>query len=103
MLALQNVINYVIGLQGIDVTIKIMSDSSEITLKAAQSNYFRKPLIDEQITGTGRSYIISSKDLSIIPRRGDRFKISENEYYSIEQIDEMRAFTKIIGYRLYLT
>jgi len=74
MKALQNVINYVIRLQGIDVSITRMSDSSVNNVKAAQSNYFRKPFIDEQITGSGRSYLISSKNLSFIPRRGDSLK-----------------------------
>jgi len=103
MKALQNVMNYVISLQGIDVVIRRQSDSSDNPVKAAQSNYFRRPIIDEQITGTGRSYIISAKDLDFIPRRGDRFVISANEYYSIEQVDELRALTQILGYRLFLT
>jgi hypothetical protein len=103
MSAMQNVINYVVSLQGIEVTLKRMSDSSETVMMAAQSNYFRRPLIDEQITGTGRSYVISAKDLGFIPTRGDQFIIGPTEYYSIDQVDEMRALGKILGYRIFLT
>lgn len=102
MKAMQDALNFIIGLQGIDATIKEMSSLTNFSVKAAQSNYFRKPLIDEQITGSGRSYVVSSKDLGFVPVRGDRFLITSNEYYSISQVDEMRAFGSIIGYRLFL-
>lgn len=102
MNAMQSALNFIIKMQGIDVSIKEMSTSITYTLKAAQSNYFRKPVIDEQITGSGRSYVISAKDLPFKLKRGDRFLITSTEYYSVSQVDEMRAFGVVIGYRLFL-
>ena len=99
---MQNVLNYVIKLQGIDITIKDMTDTSDHVVSAAQSNYFRKPLIDENIVGSSRSYVISTRDLTFVPKRGDQVSISPTEYYSISQVDEMRAMKNIIGYRLFL-
>ena len=102
MKAFQNVLNYVIKLQGIEVTIRDMSDLTDHVVAAAQSNYFRKPLLDENIVSSSRSYVISEKDLTFIPKRGDRVSMSPTEYYSISQVDEMRAMKNIIGYRLFL-
>lgn len=102
MIAMQEAINFIIDLQGISVTIREMSSTTDYVVTAAQSNYFRKPMIDEQITGSGRSYVISAKDLGFVPSRGDRFLITSTEYYSIAQVDEMRAFGNILGYRLFL-
>ena len=102
MKALQNVLNYIIRMQGISVTIKDQTDMVEHTMLAAQSNYFRTPSIEEEITGQGRSYVISAKDLSFVPTRGDQFNVSADEYYSIVRVDEMRALSQIVGYRLFL-
>tara|TARA_R110000787_G_scaffold5686_9_gene20558 strand:- start:1049 stop:1360 length:312 start_codon:yes stop_codon:yes gene_type:complete len=102
MIGMQNALGFIISLQGIDVVIKAQSDLTEYPIKAAQSNYFRKPTIDEQITGNGRSYVIASKGLTFVPTRGDTFTISEYEYYGIADAQEMRALGTIIGYRLLL-
>ncbi len=102
MLAMQNALNFIIDLQGIDVQIKDLSDGTEYTVKAAQSNYFRKPEVDEQIVATGRQYVISTKNLQFTPQRGDRFLISATDYYSIAQVVEMRALGNVVGYRLML-
>ena len=102
MKAMQSALNFIIKMQGITVQIKEMSTDTSYDVLAAQSNYFRKPLIDEQITGSGRSYVISARDLEFVPKRGDRFLVTSTEYYSISQVDEMRAFGEILGYRLYL-
>jgi hypothetical protein len=99
---MRNALNFIISLNPIDVVIKTQSDQVEHSIKATQSNYFRKPIIDEQITGSGRSYVISSKDLTFVPTRGDTFTISEYEYYGISDAQEMRALGTIIGYRLFL-
>lgn len=99
---LQNVLNTIIGLQGIDVTIKELATGTDYTVKAAISNYFRTPAFEEEIESTGRSYVISSKDLPFLPKRGDRFTISSSQYFSISDVQEMVVFGNIIGYRLFL-
>ena len=102
MIGMQNALGFIISLQGIDVIIKTQSDQVEHNIKAAQSNYFRRPIIDEQITGDGRSYVIASKDLTFVPTRGDTFTVSDYEFYGISDAQEMRALGTIIGYRLFL-
>lgn len=100
MKALENVLNYIISINGFDITIKEMKTSTIHSMRCAQSNYFRKPLIDENITGTGRQYVISQSSITFIPRRGDSLRISSEEFYAIENVDEMRALGNVIGYRL---
>ena len=97
---LQNVYNYIIKLNGFDITIKEISTGTIHSLRCAQSNYFRKPQIDEHIIGSGRQYIISSEGLTFEPRRGDSFRVSATEFYAIEDVMEQRALGTIIGYRL---
>lgn len=97
---LQNALDYIIRLNGFDATIKEVKNSTLHTVKCAQSNYFRKPLIDENIVGSGRQYVVSVTGLDFTPRRGDSFRISSTEFYAIEDVEEMRAFSKIIGYRV---
>lgn len=99
---LQNALNYIIDFQGVNVSIKELSTGTNYTLKAAISNYFRSPLVDENIESNGRQYVISNSDLTFIPKRGDRFTVSNSEYYSIADVQELVVFSKIIGYRLVL-
>ena len=96
----QNVLDYIISINGFDITIKELSTSTIHSIRCAQSNYFRKPQIDENITASGRQYVISTKSLIFVPRRGDSFRISSDEYYAIEDVEEMRAFGSVIGYRI---
>lgn len=100
MKMLQNVLNYIININGFEITIKEISTGTIHTLNCAQSNYFRKPLIDENIIGSGRQYVVSESDLTFVPRRGDSFRISVDEFYAIENVEELRAMGNIIGYRL---
>ena len=96
----QNVLNYIININGFDITIKEIKTSTIHTVRCAQSNYFRKPLIDENVTGSGRQYVVSQTGLTFTPRRGDSFRVSSDEFYSIEEVVEMRSFGTILGYRL---
>ena len=99
---LQNVLNMIIDLQGVNVTIKSLSESNDYLVKAAISNYFRSPVIEEDIESIGRQYVISTKNFNYIPKRGDTFVINDLQYFSIANVHEMTAFSKIIGYRLIL-
>lgn len=97
---LQNALDYIIRLNGFDITIKEVKTSTIHSVRCAQSNYFRKPLIDENITGSGRQYVVSQTGLSFLPRRGDSLRISVTEFYAIEDVEELRAFGNVIGYRI---
>ncbi len=99
---MRNALDVILNLQGFEVTIKRQIDLSDNIVLAAQSNYFRKPLIDEQIVGSGREYVVSTKDTTFLPKRGDTFIISSTEYYSVIEVKEMRAFKDVIGYRVTL-
>jgi len=98
----QNVLNSIINLHGIDVTIKSLESNVIYDLRAVISNYFRAPVVEEEIQSIGRQYIISAKDLTFTPKRGDRFTISASQYFSISDVQEMVAFGQTIGYRLVL-
>jgi len=98
----QNVLNSIINLHGTDVAIKSLETATIYNLRAVISNYYRSPVVEEEIQSIGRQYIISSKDLAFVPKRGDRFTISSNQYFSISDVQEMIAFGKTIGYRLVL-
>ena len=102
MLGIQNALDFIIKMQGIEVSIDHKEDANTHVVIAAQSNYFRKPLLDENMTSDGRSYVVSSRGLTIVPARGDVFAITQDEYYSIADAQEMRALGTIIGYRLFL-
>lgn len=102
MKALQSVLNMIINVQGQVITIKRSSDDTEHEIKAARSNYFRKPLVDEQIVSEGKQYVVSESDLAFIPRRTDSFILSATEYYQIDSVNELVALGNVIGYRLTL-
>lgn len=99
---MRNALDAIINLSGIEVTIKRQSDLSSNTVVAAQSNYFRRPLVDESIVGVGREYVVSVSSTPFLPKRGDTFIVSSTEFYSIIEVKEMRAFKEIIGYRMTL-
>lgn len=102
MSMLQNVLNQIINLRGIDITIKEMSTGTIHSLKAVQSNYFRAPIVDENVTASARQYVISQTNLTFKPRRGDSFRISGTEYYSIDDVEEMYGLGANLGYRITL-
>lgn len=99
---LQNALNFIINLQGVSVTIRKIDTATDYVVKAAISNYFRLPVIEEEMQSQGRQYVISTKDLTFIPERGDRFTVSASQYFSIADVHEMTAFGNIIGYRMVL-
>lgn len=99
---LQNAFNFIVKMKGFSVTIKCQNDLSVNTVIAAQSNYFRKPGVDENIVGTGREYVLSKSFINFVPQRGDTFTISNTEFYTIIEVKEMRGFSDILGYRLIL-
>lgn len=99
---LQNAFNLILQLRGIDIVIKRQSDLSTHTVKAAQSFYYRKPVVDENIVGQGREYVISSKSINFALKRGDTVIISNDEYYSIIEVKELRGFKDVLGYRVTL-
>lgn len=102
MIFAQNVVDTIIRLQGVDVIIKQIATDTNHTVRAAITNYFRNPLVDEQIEASGRQYVISNKNLTFTPKRGDRLTVSSSQYFSIADVREMVAFGKIVGYRLVL-
>ena len=101
-MSLANVLTFIIEKQGIDVTITDRSDGTDYPLRAVISNYFRMPSVEEGIESSGRQYVISTKGLTLTPTRGDAFVVSENQYFSIADVQEMVALGQIIGYRLVL-
>lgn len=98
----QNVLNSVIQLHGVDVVIKELATGTNHNIRAVISNYFRGPVVEEEIESSGRQYVISTKDLTFTPKRGDRFTVNSNQYFSIADVQEMVAFSQTIGYRLVL-
>jgi hypothetical protein len=100
MKMLQNVLNYIININGFDITIKEIKTSTIHNVRCAQSNYFRKPSVDENITSSSRQYVVSESGVSFVPRRGDSFRVSATEFYAIEDVEELRAMGNIIGYRI---
>lgn len=99
---LQNVLNYIIDKQGVQVSIRDRSDNTDYVVNAAISNYFRMPGVEEGIESSGRQYVISKKDLQFTPERGDAFTLSSSQYFSIADVQEMVALGEVIGYRLVL-
>lgn len=102
MSILQNVLNQIINLRGIDVTIKEISTGTIHNVRAVQSNYFRAPLVDENVTASARQFVISQQGLTFKPRRGDSFRVSGSEFYSIDDVQEMHGLGTNLGYRITL-
>lgn len=102
MSAFSNVLNYVVQISGVTATITSRKDKTVMTLEAAPYNYFRNSAVDENITSSGRAFVISSTDLAFIPRRSDKFELGPEDYYVIDRVEPRIALGKTIGYKLVL-
>lgn len=102
-MSLENAFYALILKQARDTTFVQVNTGTEITVKAAHSNYFRNINGPENTVAQGREYVVSIRefeDNNIVPVRGDNLLDSELEPSMIIEVREMIILGKIAGYRL---
>ena len=102
---LQGAFNMVISLKGKTMTLEDLENNIQISIKVAQSNYFRNFAAPGEMEIPGREFIISNseiKDSTITDlKEGMRLIDATSKEYIIVEIVEMPGLHgEILGYRL---
>lgn len=103
---LDNAFDFIISVQGINVTYERNAGTESVLMRIAPSNYFRNLAAMEDIQIEGREFVISKKtfDESALtnkfPERGDVILNNDIENNSITEIKELFVLGKLVGYRV---
>ena len=99
---LMSAFNFLINLQGRDMTLISYESGLEITAKIAPSNYFRNLAGVEEINIEGQEFVVSKSSLTNYgtPLRGDRIVDPEYKDNTIKEVKPLLIFGQIAGYRL---
>lgn len=101
---LEGAFNLLVATQSRDMVYHQISTDTEITIKAAISNYFRNFDIVEETVSSGREYVISKQtfddNFTGAPVRGDRLIAADTGNFTVREVREMIVLGNIVGYRV---
>lgn len=99
----KNAFNYLIELQGRDMSLAKADGTLTINIKAAASNYFRNLAAPEELVVEGQEFVLRKIDLDVfgLPSRGDVITDPELGANTLIEVRPMMGFGgEIIGYRV---
>ena len=102
--SLTSAFDFILRLQGREMTLERDAGATAVTVKMANSNYFRTITGLEEAVIEGKEFVVSKRELDLstfpTPERGDVIIDTELGVNSIVEVRDMVVFGNLVGYRL---